>query len=110
MFELMIFMTCFFVGIVATLFFLARRVDGALKTLTDEHAQLRVLLRMLESRLDDLTPAQDKATAEENLLDAQDQQAQNFDPLLHLSFDKADPAPEAGLTLDPPRESSGLKA
>lgn len=96
MFNLMIFMFCFFLGIAAMFFYLSRKLDNMARALIDEHAQSRVLLRAMESRLDSLAaPAEKPARARR-------EEGPATDPLLHLSFDEpAEPEKSLGReTLD----------
>lgn len=100
MFMLMLFMFCFFLGFVVMFYYLLSRVDTIARAHSDEHAQLRVLLRALESRLekmgqverynvllreqrdgDGITMTQSEGIPGEN-------DAPGHDPLLHLSFDQ----------------------
>lgn len=96
MFQIMIFLFLFFVGILVLFWSLYKKLDAQTRTLGDEHAQLRVLLRAMESRLDklmqleriskmlqeDINPAD---LPEEN---TQENDTPAHDPLLHLSFDQ----------------------
>ena len=52
MFSALLFMFFCFFGILAALFYMLKRQEQAWQLLRDEHAQLRVLLRALESRLE----------------------------------------------------------
>lgn len=105
MYPLMIFMFCFFIGSVAMFLYSLRKKDETVRSLSDEHAQLRVLLRAMESRLDNIekmlsfqnmsrdgmatarSADAGHATREE---DAQDSESAGHDPLLHLSFEDPD--------------------
>ncbi len=105
MFSALLFMFFCFFGILAALFYLFKRQDHAWQTLRDEHAQLRVLLRALESRLEYLATvtldpeqthrAHDAARQEaapENAAPYQPfaapAEASGRDPLLRLSFEE----------------------
>lgn len=83
MFSLMLFMFFFFLGLLAVLWLMQRRNDQQFRALNEDNAQLRVLLRALESRLD--SRGAEASGKEENT--AQE------DPLLHLSFDRQPEAP-----------------
>ena len=52
MFSALLFIFFCFFGILAALYYLHKRQEQAWQLLRDEHAQLRVLLRALESRLE----------------------------------------------------------
>ena len=52
MFSALLFIFFCFFGILAALFYLLKRQEQAWQLLRDEHAQLRVLVRALESRLE----------------------------------------------------------
>lgn len=114
MFLLMLFMFFFFLGFVAMFMYLLRRLDNQTKTLADEHAQLRVLLRAMESRLDKLGQMERISSAyQSQLRDGEMAAAQKDtsdaagrDPLLHLSFEKprgieGDVDPGLSLDLEP---------
>lgn len=78
MFSLMLFIFLCFLGMLAVQFYMLRSQERLNRALRDEHAQMRVLLRAMEARLDALgCPAE---TAVQATPAAQD-------PLLHLSFD-----------------------
>jgi len=82
MFSLMLFIFLCFLGMLAVQFYMLRSQERLNRALRDEHAQMRVLLRAMEARLDALgCPAPKLAeTAAQATPAAQD-------PLLHLSFD-----------------------
>ena len=82
MFSLMLFIFLCFLGMLAVQFYMLRSQERLNRALRDEHAQMRVLLRAMEARLDALgCPAPKLAeTAVQATPAAQD-------PLLHLSFD-----------------------
>lgn len=105
MYALMIFMFCFFLGSLAMFIYSSQKRENLGRALSDEHAQLRVLLRAMESRLDNMekllaiqTMPKDAAnsagTADHGSFVAvehsQNQEPAGHDPLLHLSFE--DPA------------------
>lgn len=80
MFSLMLFIFLCFLGMLAVQFYMLRSQERLNRALRDEHAQMRVLLRAMEARLDALgCPAPKLAET------AVPPAAQ--DPLLHLSFD-----------------------
>ena len=83
MFSLMLFIFLCFLGMLAVQFYMLRSQERLNRALRDEHAQMRVLLRAMEARLDALgCPAPKLAeTAVQATPAAQD-------PLLHLSFDR----------------------
>ncbi len=106
MFSIMLFIFLCFFGILAVLYHMLRSQEKLCKSLHEEHVQMRVLLRSLESRLDAL----DVAEQEDNALSTKGaahlaprpapQPAQ--DPLLHLSFDEpAAPSVSAAPAVDP---------
>ena len=82
MFSLMLFIFLCFLGMLAVQFYMLRSQERLNRALRDEHAQMRVLLRAMEARLEALgCPAPKLAeTAVQATPAAQD-------PLLHLSFD-----------------------
>lgn len=105
MFSALLFMFFCFFGILAALFYLFKQQEHAWQLLRDEHAQLRVLLRALESRLEYLATvtldpeqthrAHDAARQEaapENTPPYQPfaapAEASGRDPLLRLSFEE----------------------
>lgn len=82
MFSLMLFIFLCFLGMLAVQFYMLRSQERLNRALRDEHAQMRVLLRAMEARLDALgCPAPKLAEKAVQATPA----AQ--DPLLHLSFD-----------------------
>lgn len=90
MFALMLFLFFFFLGCMAMFFYLLRRLDEQTRTFSDEHAQLRVLLRALESRLDKIVQIEKINSLFQGQMEgdnAQDEDA-GHDPLLHLSFEQ----------------------
>lgn len=117
MFSALLFMFFFFFGILAALFYMLRRQEQAWQLLRDEHAQLRVLLRALESRLEylatvTLDPEQarraeargaDTASGGEAPSDrprkeslAAPAEPSGTDPLLRLSFEEPEAPGEPG--------------
>lgn len=103
MFSALLFMFFCFFGILAALFYLSKRQEHAWQLLRDEHAQLRVLLRALESRLEYLAAvtldpeqtrrAHDPARGETapEITDPQQPfpaEGSGRDPLLRLSFEE----------------------
>lgn len=97
MFLLMLFMFCFFIGFVAMFAYLLKRMDGQARSLADEHAQLRVLLRAIESRLEKIAQLEKLNSLRLGQIDPDDlihsgneetDGAAGHDPLLHLSFEK----------------------
>lgn len=101
MFSIMLFIFLCFSGMLAVLFYMLRSQERLCRALRDEHAQLRVLLRALESRLDTL----DGSGAARPT-----QAAPAGDPLLRLSFEaprrEQTPATDPALDLhfDPPAD------
>ena len=95
MFSIMLFIFLCFFGILAVLYHMLRSQEKLCKSLHEEHAQMRVLLRSLESRLDalDVTEPADAAFSPRGAarLAPRPAPAPAEDPLLHLSFDE--PAP-----------------
>lgn len=54
MFSLMLFIFLCFLGMLAVQFYMLRSQERLNRALRDEHAQMRVLLRAMEARLDAL--------------------------------------------------------
>ena len=119
MFSALLFIFFCFFGILAALFYLLKRQEQAWQLLRDEHAQLRVLVRALESRLEYLAavcldPEQAHRAEARAARDAGEEKAgassaprsdgpagaSGTDPLLRLSFEEpeAPRAPAAGET------------
>lgn len=116
MFSALLFIFFCFFGILAALFYLLKRQEQAWQLLRDEHAQLRVLVRSLESRLEYLAavcldPEQARRAEARAAQEAGDEKrggpsapdrpagASGTDPLLRLSFEEPEsprPDPEAG--------------
>lgn len=93
MFSIMLFIFLCFFGILAVLYHMLRSQEKLCKSLHEEHAQMRMMLRSLESRLDalDMTaPAPAAASNGAARLAPRPAPQPAEDPLLHLSFD--DPA------------------
>lgn len=111
MFLLMLFMFFFFIGFVAMYAYLLRKLDAQNRAMNEEHAQMRVLLRAMESRLDKLGQAQRinamlGGQTGPDSVDGEADDATGNDSLLHLSFEKphnlAEPInPGLSLDLDP---------
>lgn len=112
MFSIMLFMFLFFIGFMAMFYYLLKKQEQNCRLLRDEHAQLRVLLRAVESRLDNVDRIQTLRAARDGLLDADapensgmekeaDDDAAGHDPLLHLSFEEpASGRSRDGLNID----------
>ena len=93
MFSIMLFIFLCFFGILAVLYHMLRSQEKLCKSLHEEHAQMRMMLRSLESRLDALDMPSSAAAATSNgaaRLAPRPAAQPAEDPLLHLSFD--DPA------------------
>lgn len=120
MFALMLFMFFFFLGFVAMFFYLLKRMDEQARTLGDEHAQLRVLLRAMESRIEKIAHMERLTAMYEQKLEADGlgqpmpedgQDVAAHDPLLHLSFEEPhNPEENMGrkLNLTPPQKNWDL--
>lgn len=80
MFSIMLFIFLCFLGMLAVLFHMLRSQERLCRILRDEHAQMRVLLRAMESRLDALSGADEPAPRPTGDL-------AGHDPLLRLSFE-----------------------
>ncbi len=120
MFSVMLFLFLFFLGIVAIFYYLLRRQDELGLLLREDLSELRVLLRALESRMNqqaghaNASGRRDEYNAN-NSENPSQTDADIHDPLLRLSFDepaskhsgaakKHDPALE--LHFDPTQGSS----
>ena len=104
MFQIMIFLFFFFIGVLGVIWYHNRILLRQLNDLSDEHAQLRVLLRALESRLDGIL-ALEKINSEKDSgkIDNKERDVPSAqDPLLHLSFDKKPDLPAPALDEDGP--------
>lgn len=86
MLSLMIFIFLCFLGMLGMLYFMLRNQEKMCQTLREEHAQTRLLLRALESRLENTvrgaTPPADPDSPREP------EASPLHDPLLRLSFDE----------------------
>lgn len=110
MFMLMLFMFCFFLGFMAMYFYLLKKLDAQSRAMNEEHAQMRVLLRAMESRLDKIAQTQRVSAMLQGNLDPGavlpgegGEEDADSDSLLHLSFEKPqnlDGAVNPGLSLD----------
>lgn len=104
MFQIMIFLFFFFVGVIGVIWYHNRILLRQLNDLSDEHAQLRVLLRALESRLDGIL-ALEKINSEKDSgkMECREREIPaGQDPLLHLSFDKKPDLPPGELDENSP--------
>lgn len=111
----MLFMFCFFLGFVAMFMYLLRKLNRQTNMLSDEHAQMRVFLRAMESRLDKIAQMERLNAVLQGKLDPGAilpgesenlDEAANRDSLLNLSFEKpknldADVDPGLDLNLEP---------
>lgn len=97
MFKLMLFMFCFFIGSIAMFIYVLKRMAEHARTLSDEHAQLRVLMRAMESRLDKITHLETINANYQRQMEADGLTpagmethdiSAGHDPLLHLSFEQ----------------------
>ena len=89
MLSLMLFMFLCFLGMLGMFFYMLRSQEKMCQTLRAEHAQTRLLLRALESRLErNMT-----GPAEEHPAPSSAAAAPSQEPLLHLSFDTPASAP-----------------
>lgn len=101
MFELMIFMFCFLLASIIMFFYFLKRSDDQYRNLNDEHAQLRVLMRAMESRLENMEKSLASLAGKEagtmpSFIDDKkqwrkedgDMAGAGHDPLLHLSFEE----------------------
>lgn len=124
MFTIMLFMFCFFLGFVVMFYYLLSRLDNLAKGLSDEHAQLRVLMRAMESRLDKISQverlnallqdqaSEGKITMTQSSVLSEENDTAGHDPLLHLSFDQPrnmDSALARDLDLRPPTKNWDLE-
>lgn len=108
----MVFMFCFFLGSLALFLYLCRKIDAIAHSLSDEHAQMRVLLRAMESRLDKISHVekisailQSQTEGEEDAQKKEDGKP-GHDSLLQLSFERPQPLegpvdPGLDLNMDP---------
>lgn len=103
MFTIMIFLFFFFLGILGMFWYQSHRLGMQLRELSEEHAQLRVLLRALESRVEGVAAFEKtRAKGQEGESRENADSQPGHDPLLHLSFDKARENPAGELNLDGP--------
>ena len=129
MFSALLFIFFCFFGILAALFYMLKRQEQAWQLLRDEHAQLRVLLRALESRLEylatvTLDPEQARraearaaAPTGENAPSAAPRDenpagpigASGTDPLLRLSFEEPEAPAEPGRAASKPARDPALE-
>lgn len=120
MFKLMLFMFCFFIGSIAMFIYVLRRMAEHARVLSDEHAQLRVLMRAMESRLDKITHLETINANYQRQMEADGltpatmemhDVSAGHDPLLHLSFEQShNPEINMGqkLAITPPDKSWDL--
>lgn len=107
MFSIMLFIFLCFFGILAVLYHMLRSQEKLCRSLREEHAQMRVLLRALESRLDGLeadgmTDAPRATTRSAAHLAPRPAAQPAEDPLLRLSFDEpAAEQPASPTGIDP---------
>ena len=105
MFSIMLFIFLCFFGILAVLYHMLRSQEKLCRSLHEEHVQMRVLLRSLESRLDglDVTEQENTAPSPQGAvrLAARPAPQPAEDPLLHLSFDEPAPSVSAAPAIDP---------
>lgn len=107
MLTVMLFLFCFFVGFLAIFWHQSRSLQKQLQNLSEEHAQLRVLLRALESRMDGIAALEKVRGAGKEPASAGEcpeaKEMSGHDPLLHLSFEKTRDLPMSeDLALDKP--------
>lgn len=95
MMSIMFFIFLCFLGISAMLYHVLRCQERHCRMLRDDNAELRVLLRALESRMAHLEGDAPAAAAPRPAAAAAVEVAAEPDSLLHLSFDG--PAPEQGV-------------
>lgn len=101
MLSLMIFIFLCFLGMLGMLYFMLRNQEKMCQTLREEHAQTRLLLRALESRLENTVRG---TVAPAGMDGPQEPEASSLhDPLLRLSFDEP-AAPPAKPAVDPALE------
>ena len=101
MFNAMLFAFFFFLGFLAMFIYSERKRDKQARSLSEEHAQLRLLLRAIEARLDNDGTVSSPVLNEEATME--NGNGSDYDPLLHLSFE------EPGLSqTDPELELTGL--
>lgn len=104
MFSIMLFIFLCFCGILAVLFYMLRSQERLCQTLRDEHAQLRLLLRAVEARLDAPCSVHGSAAEAANEGGAKFHSAPplpEHDSLLNLSFDAVGTAHQPQVKTDP---------
>lgn len=105
MFSIMLFIFLCFFGILAVLYHMLRSQEKLCRSLHEEHVQMRVLLRSLESRLDALDVAAQANTAIPAKgaahLSPHPAPQPAEDPLLHLNFDEPAQSVSAAPGVDP---------
>lgn len=75
MFSLMLFMFFFFVGMIAVMWYGQNKLEKQIHSLSEQNAQLNILLRAMESRIDRMMGESKNSSVNSAM-----------DPLLHLSF------------------------
>ena len=101
MLSLMIFIFLCFLGMLGMLYFMLRNQEKMCQTLREEHAQTRLLLRALESRLENTVRG---TVAPAGMDSPREPEAPSLhDPLLRLTFDEP-AAPPAKPAVDPALE------
>lgn len=106
MLSLLVFMLCFFIGSMAMFFYSLKKSESQFRSLSEENARLRVLLRAMESRLDNIEKylaarAGSSGSPEDGVQnDTAEGQGSDPDPLLHLSFEDPEKAGCRGSGLD----------
>lgn len=88
MLPFMLFIFFCFLGIIAVQIYSMHRTEQLVHELREQHAQLRVLLRAVEARLDDREPPESIEDDEPKSRGA------GADPLLHLSLDPPSARPQ----------------
>ena len=105
MFSIMLFIFLCFFGILAVLYHMLRSQEKLCRALHEELAQMRVLLRSLESRLDalDMTEPADAEFSPRGAARLAPRPAPQpaQDPLLHLSFDEPAQSVSVAPDVDP---------
>lgn len=107
MFSLLVFMFCFFIGSLVMFFYSLKKRESQFKSLSEENAQLRVLLRAMESRLDNMEKymalcagfKKPSLSDESEPCPPESQENSTPDPLLHLSFEDPNKNRDAGLDI-----------
>lgn len=103
MFPFMLFMFFCFLGVLAMLYHMLRTQEKNFRLLQEEHAQMRVLLRAMESRLDVLDEDAEAAGGRGGAARAATRLAPRpaDDDLLRLNFDAPGPQGGAPAAVDP---------